>query len=186
MAGFFAVRPVRDTVGTLIGADRLANLWIGTAAASVVVIPVYGWLVARFRRSVFLPWTYAAVAVSLADRRPRVSWRWDSRITVEPVFLDLHQRSQPVHDLGLLELPPGTVPQRTDKAAVRDHCRRRDHRSARRSAVHRLRGVQDWQQRHPVSRCRALRARHRVSEGAAHRLEVRIRPAVETGDLRGT
>ena len=66
MAGYFAVRPVRDTVGTLIGADRLADLWIGTAAASIVVIPVYGWLVARFRRSVFLPWTYAAVAVSLA------------------------------------------------------------------------------------------------------------------------
>ena len=65
MAGFFAVRPVRDTVGTLIGADRLANLWIGTAAASVIVIPLYGWLVARFRRGVFLPWTYAAVAVSL-------------------------------------------------------------------------------------------------------------------------
>jgi len=66
MAGYFAVRPVRETVGTLIGADRLADLWIWTAVASVVVIPVYGWLVARFRRSVFLPWTYAAVAVSLA------------------------------------------------------------------------------------------------------------------------
>ncbi len=66
MAGFFAVRPVRDTVGTLIGADRLANLWIGTAAASVMVIPVYGWIVARFRRSVFLPWTYGGVAVALA------------------------------------------------------------------------------------------------------------------------
>ena len=66
MAGYFAVRPVRETVGTLIGADRLADLWIGTAAASILVIPVYGWLVARFRRSVFLPWTYAAVSVSLA------------------------------------------------------------------------------------------------------------------------
>jgi ATP:ADP antiporter, AAA family len=65
MAGYFAVRPVRDTVGTLIGADRLANLWIGTAAASIIVIPMYGWLVSRFRRSVFLPWTYAAVSVSL-------------------------------------------------------------------------------------------------------------------------
>ena len=65
MAGFFAVRPVRETVGTLIGPERLADLWIGTAIASVVVIPVYGWLVARFRRSVFLPWTYAGVALSL-------------------------------------------------------------------------------------------------------------------------
>ena len=34
MAGYFAVRPVRETVGTLIGADRLADLWIGTAAAT--------------------------------------------------------------------------------------------------------------------------------------------------------
>ena len=66
MAGYFAVRPVRDTVGTLIGADRLADLWIGTAVASLLVIPVYGWLVARVRRSVFLPWTYAAVAISFA------------------------------------------------------------------------------------------------------------------------
>jgi AAA family ATP:ADP antiporter len=66
MAGFFAVRPVRDTVGTLIGDARLADLWMGTAGASVVVIPVYGWLVARFRRSVFLPWTYAGIAVSFA------------------------------------------------------------------------------------------------------------------------
>jgi AAA family ATP:ADP antiporter len=65
MAGYFAVRPVRETVGTLIGADRLADLWIGTAAASLLVIPGYGWLVARVRRSVFLPWTYAAVAISL-------------------------------------------------------------------------------------------------------------------------
>jgi AAA family ATP:ADP antiporter len=66
MAGFFAVRPVRDTVGTLIGDARLADLWIGTAGASVIVIPLYGWLVARFRRSVFLPWTYAGIAVSFA------------------------------------------------------------------------------------------------------------------------
>src|SRR5215208_3079062 len=66
MAGFFAVRPVRDTVGTLIGDARLADLWMGTAGASILVIPVYGWLVARFRRSVFLPWTYAGVAVSFA------------------------------------------------------------------------------------------------------------------------
>jgi AAA family ATP:ADP antiporter len=64
MAGYFSVRPVRETVGTLLGADRLADLWIGTAAASILVIPLYGWLVARFRRSVFLPWMYAAVAVA--------------------------------------------------------------------------------------------------------------------------
>jgi ATP:ADP antiporter, AAA family len=65
MSGYFAVRPVRDTVGSLMGRQRLADLWIWTWVASIAVIPIYGFLVARFRRSVFLPWTYGAVALVL-------------------------------------------------------------------------------------------------------------------------
>ena len=65
-AGYFAVRPVRETIGTLIGREQLADIWIVTAIASVLIIPLYGAVVARFRRSVFLPWTYGVVAVVLA------------------------------------------------------------------------------------------------------------------------
>ena len=65
-AGYFAVRPVRETIGTLIGREQLADIWIVTATASVLIIPLYGAVVARFRRSVFLPWTYGVVAVVLA------------------------------------------------------------------------------------------------------------------------
>ncbi|HEX2494026.1 MAG TPA: Npt1/Npt2 family nucleotide transporter [Steroidobacter sp.] len=65
-AGYFAVRPVRETVGTLIGREQLAHLWIVTAIVSVLIIPLYGVIVARFRRSAFLPWTYAAVTAVLA------------------------------------------------------------------------------------------------------------------------
>ncbi len=65
-AGYFAVRPVRETVGTILGRDQVADLWILTAAFSVLVIPVFGVVVARFRRSVFLPATYAVVAIVLA------------------------------------------------------------------------------------------------------------------------
>ena len=66
LGGYFAVRPVRDTVGTLIGLDRVADLWVGTWLASLAVIPIYGTIVSRVRRSVFLPWTYALVAAALA------------------------------------------------------------------------------------------------------------------------
>jgi AAA family ATP:ADP antiporter len=66
MSGYFAIRPVRDTVGSFMGRENLADLWIVTWIASLAVVPIYGGLVARFRRSVFLPWIYAAVAASLA------------------------------------------------------------------------------------------------------------------------
>lgn len=66
MAGYFAVRPVRETVGTIIGRDRTADLWLVTWAASLIIVPLYGVIVARFRRSVFLPMIYGFVGVVLA------------------------------------------------------------------------------------------------------------------------
>jgi AAA family ATP:ADP antiporter len=65
MSGYFSIRPVRDTVGSMMGRDRLADLWIVVWAVSLAVVPIYGFFVSRFRRSVFLPWTYAFVAASL-------------------------------------------------------------------------------------------------------------------------
>src|SRR5262245_46205017 len=64
-AGYFAVRPVRETIGTIIGRDQTADLWIVTSIASILIIPIYGAIVARFRRSIFLPAMYAFVAVVL-------------------------------------------------------------------------------------------------------------------------
>ena len=64
-AGYFAVRPVRETVGTLLGRDQVADLWVITAIVSILIIPLYGTVVARFRRSVFLPWAYGCVAAVL-------------------------------------------------------------------------------------------------------------------------
>ncbi|MFL6578510.1 MAG: NTP/NDP exchange transporter [Povalibacter sp.] len=64
-AGYFAVRPLRETIGTLIGRDATANLWMVTWAASLLIIPLYGVIVAHVRRSVFLPLMYGFVAVVL-------------------------------------------------------------------------------------------------------------------------
>jgi AAA family ATP:ADP antiporter len=64
-SGYFAVRPVRETIGTIMGRDKTADIWIITSIASVLLIPLYGAVVARFRRSTFLPWAYGIVAVVL-------------------------------------------------------------------------------------------------------------------------
>ena len=66
LGGYFAVRPVRETVGTILGRDRVANLWVATWIASLAIVPIYGVIVAKVRRSVFLPLIYGFVAVALA------------------------------------------------------------------------------------------------------------------------
>ena len=65
-AGYFSVRPVRETIGTLLGRDAVADLWLYTAAFSILIVPLYGTVVGRFRRSTFLPWAYGVVAAVLA------------------------------------------------------------------------------------------------------------------------
>ena len=66
LGGYFAVRPVRETVGTILGRDRVADLWLATWIASLAIVPLYGAMVARIRRSVFLPLIYGSVALALA------------------------------------------------------------------------------------------------------------------------
>jgi AAA family ATP:ADP antiporter len=65
-AGYFAVRPVREAIGTFLGRHAVADLWGYTAIFSIVIIPIFGVVVARFRRSTFLPWTYGVVAAAMA------------------------------------------------------------------------------------------------------------------------
>jgi AAA family ATP:ADP antiporter len=65
-AGYFMVRPVRETVGTILGRETVANLYIVTMLGALVIVPVYGWLVSRVRRSALLPGVYGFIAVSLA------------------------------------------------------------------------------------------------------------------------
>jgi len=66
LGSYFAVRPVRETVATLLGRDRVADLWLYTALFSIAIVPLWGWLVARLRRSLLLPMLYGVVAVILA------------------------------------------------------------------------------------------------------------------------
>jgi ATP:ADP antiporter, AAA family len=64
--GYFAVRPVRETFGTILGEERVADLYFWTWMGALALIPAYGWLVARIRRSTLLPSLYGFIAVALA------------------------------------------------------------------------------------------------------------------------
>jgi ATP:ADP antiporter, AAA family len=64
LGGYFAVRPIRETIGTTLGSDRVADLWFFTSLGAVIIVPLYGWLVGRVRRSVLLPTIYALVAAA--------------------------------------------------------------------------------------------------------------------------
>src|ERR1041384_6520693 len=62
LGGYFAVRPVRETIGTVLGRTATQNLWFFTALFAILIVPFYGWLVARVRRAVLLPAIYGFMA----------------------------------------------------------------------------------------------------------------------------
>ncbi|HEX6636419.1 MAG TPA: MFS transporter [Steroidobacteraceae bacterium] len=64
LGGYFTVRPVRETIGTVLGREATQNLWMFTALFALIIVPLYGWLVAHIRRSVLLPTIYGVMAVA--------------------------------------------------------------------------------------------------------------------------
>jgi ATP:ADP antiporter, AAA family len=66
LGGYFSVRPVRETVGTILGAAVTSDTWIWTAVFAILIVPIYGWLVGRVSRAVLMPTIYGFVAVALA------------------------------------------------------------------------------------------------------------------------
>jgi AAA family ATP:ADP antiporter len=62
---YSVVKPVRDTMGTLYGMAHIQELFTGTFIASLLFAPVYSWLASRLKLSIFLPWVYGFIAVSL-------------------------------------------------------------------------------------------------------------------------
>jgi AAA family ATP:ADP antiporter len=64
LGGYFSVRPVRETIGTILGREATQNLWFFTALFAILIVPFYGWLVARVRRAVLLPCIYGFMAAA--------------------------------------------------------------------------------------------------------------------------
>jgi ATP:ADP antiporter, AAA family len=61
-----SLRSARDAIGMRGGLDEVRWLFVGTAIVTLAVNPIFGWLVSRFNRLVFISATYAFFALSLA------------------------------------------------------------------------------------------------------------------------
>lgn len=79
-AGYFMLRPVRETLGIAGGVDNLQWLFTSTFVATLAAIPLFGWIAARAARRRILPWTYGFFALNLLGfaaaiaARPEDAW----------------------------------------------------------------------------------------------------------------
>lgn len=65
LTALMVLRPVRDTLGMQRGIEAVRWLFMGTAVVTLLVNPVFGLLVSRFRRLHFITATYLFFALSL-------------------------------------------------------------------------------------------------------------------------
>lgn len=63
--GYFMLRPVRETMGIAGGVENLQWLFTGTFLATIVALPVFGWIASSVRRRRILAWTFAFFALNL-------------------------------------------------------------------------------------------------------------------------
>ncbi|MCW2271320.1 Major Facilitator Superfamily protein [compost metagenome] len=64
-AGYFMLRPVRETMGVAGGVENLQWLFTGTFVLTLIALPLFGWLASKVQRRRILPWTYGFLASNL-------------------------------------------------------------------------------------------------------------------------
>jgi AAA family ATP:ADP antiporter len=65
LACYFVLRPVRDEMGIRSGVRNLPWLFTGTFVASLIIAPIYAALVAKLKRSVFIPAVYGFLIINI-------------------------------------------------------------------------------------------------------------------------
>jgi len=65
LTALMVIRPAREALGMQRGIEALRWLFMGTVLVTLLVNPVFGWLVSRFRRFVFVNATYLFFAFGL-------------------------------------------------------------------------------------------------------------------------
>jgi AAA family ATP:ADP antiporter len=65
MCAYYLLRPLRDAMAIEAGLENLPWLYVGTLAATLVLSPGFGALVARVRKALLLPLTYVFFASNL-------------------------------------------------------------------------------------------------------------------------
>ena len=65
LCGYSFIRPVREAFGIERGMDQLYYLFIATLIASLLLSPVFSWIVGKCDRRIFLPLSYGAIVLML-------------------------------------------------------------------------------------------------------------------------
>ncbi len=65
LTALMVVRPAREALGMQRGIESLRWLFLGTVLVTLLVNPIFGWLVSRFRRLAFISATYLFFAFGL-------------------------------------------------------------------------------------------------------------------------
>lgn len=65
LSGYYLLRPLRDALGVVGGPQELRWLFTATFVAMLLLVPVFGWLVANFSPRRFVPFVYRFFALTL-------------------------------------------------------------------------------------------------------------------------
>jgi len=65
LCSYYILRPMRDEMGISGGVENLQWLFTGTFLAMLAMVPLFGWLTSRYKRSTFLPTVYVFFITSL-------------------------------------------------------------------------------------------------------------------------
>jgi len=65
LCSYYILRPMRDEMGIAGGVENLQWLFSGTFIAMLAMVPLFGWLTARYSRAVFLPVVYGFFITNL-------------------------------------------------------------------------------------------------------------------------
>ncbi len=77
-AGYFMLRPVRETMGIAGGVNNLQWLFTGTFVATLAAMPLFGWLAGRAVRRRVATWTLGFFATNLVLFALAFQWRPDN------------------------------------------------------------------------------------------------------------
>lgn len=65
LSAYYIVRPVREALGSMEGATRLKYFFLAVFLTMLVAVPLYAWIVGRFKRARLVPIVYRFLAFNL-------------------------------------------------------------------------------------------------------------------------
>jgi AAA family ATP:ADP antiporter len=75
LAAYYVIRPVRDQLSAAVGSTALPIFYAATFAATLLLAPLFGALVARFPRRRFVPFVYVFFIAGMIAFIPLFQWQ---------------------------------------------------------------------------------------------------------------